>query len=80
MIRPALTALTSAAIFPFVSDSVMQITDFPEISGTGHTGLSSILDLVFYRDDSAIGSDVLVKEFDIHYEIDALGSRSEYVK
>lgn len=50
------------------------------IDGSGITGVSSILDIKLYRDDNVVTGDVLVKEFDIHYLVDADGSRQEYIK
>jgi len=35
------------------------------------------LDLI---DDNVVSGEVLVKEFDIHYQIDSFGSRQEFVK
>lgn len=59
------------------------ITSFGEIDGTGKT-LSSILTIRISR----VGNDALdtytglalLKEFDIHYQIDSFGSREEYIK
>jgi len=33
-----------------------------------------------YRDDNTYTGDALTFQFDIHYEIDTVGSRQEYVK
>lgn len=60
-----------------------QLVSFPVISGFGKT-ISSMLSIKISRvggdpTDTYTGSSLL-KEFDIHYEIDALGSRSELVK
>jgi len=41
---------------------------------------STIIDFKIYRDDNVVTGDVLLKEFDIHYQIDAHGSRQEYIK
>jgi hypothetical protein len=75
--------------FDYSSGNLLQITSFPSIDMEGFT-LSCIVDLKFYRDcdnDSGLfaGSDdglgtQLVKEFDIHYQIDSFGSESEYIK
>jgi hypothetical protein len=59
--------------------SLLQILRFPEIPGAG-VKISSVLDIVIYRDDTVVLGDVLVKEFDIHYQIDMLGSRHEFIK
>jgi hypothetical protein len=39
-----------------------------------------MLDIKLYRDDNVVTGDVLLKEFDIHYQIDGLGSVQEFVK
>lgn len=49
------------------------------ISGAGK-GISSIMVCKLYRQDSAYTGDCLVDQFDIHHEIDAPGSRTEYTK
>lgn len=73
-----ITANTFA--FTYTSGSIMQIISFPEISGSGIDSVSSILDIKLYRDDNVVTGDILVKEFDIHYEIDTPGSRDEFAK
>lgn len=42
--------------------------------------VSSVMDIKIYRDDDIVTGDVLVKEFDIHYEINTPGSREEFTK
>lgn len=49
------------------------------ISGAGKT-FSSILKARLYRNDNAYTGDILVDQFDIHYEIDSFGTSSEYSK
>ncbi len=49
------------------------------ISGSGKT-ISSMLQIKLYRDDNTYSGDCLVVSFDIHYEIDGLGSSLEYTK
>lgn len=60
-----------------------QIADLPAIDGTGKT-ISSILSIKLSRiggdASDTYNADALLKEFDIHYEIDTIGSREEYVK
>jgi len=60
-----------------------QIADFATITGTSKT-LSSILVCRIYRDatnaSDTYASDAALLEVDIHYEIDAPGSDSEYTK
>lgn len=60
-----------------------QIAGFEEIDGTGKT-LSSMLSIKLSRIGGDVtdtyNADALLKEFDIHYQMDALGSDEEYVK
>jgi hypothetical protein len=60
-----------------------QIASFGNVSGADKT-LSSIISIKLARVGNAAtdthASEALLKEFDIHYEIDTLGSREEYVK
>ena len=62
------------------SGTITQICSFPEIDGTAIDAVSSIIDIRIYRDDNVVVGDVLLKEFDIHYQIDGLGSRQELIK
>jgi hypothetical protein len=66
----------------YVTGSTMHqlSTNFTGISGSGLSDLSSILVLKLYRDDNAYPGDALTYQFDIHYEIDSLGSNEEFVK
>jgi hypothetical protein len=78
---PNFTTLTASTFaFEYVSGSILQIVSFPEIDGSSIVGLSSMMDIKIYRDDAVVTGDVLVKEFDIHYQLDSNGSRSELVK
>lgn len=74
------TISTTTGVFTYTSGSIMQILPFPDIDGTGIDTVSSILDMIIYRDDNTVTGDVLVKEFDIHFQSDDMGSDSEYVK
>ena len=73
--------------FTYVSGSIIQISEFDEISMVGST-ISCILEFKLWNDTAntstefvgAVAKAVLFKEFDIHYEIDSLGSDDEYVK
>lgn len=75
--------------FDYVSGSLAQISSFPMIDMTD-LRISCLVDVKFFR-DSANASGLfagvdplvagsLVKEFDIHYQIDALGSELEFIK
>jgi hypothetical protein len=76
--------------FEYTSGTIMQLTEFGDITPSTLTGVSSIIDFKLYRDtsnDSTLfdGADpltgnALAKEFDIHYQRDMLGSRTEYIK
>jgi hypothetical protein len=80
----------SSNVFPYVSGNLQQITTFPEIPAPVRESVSSILDVKLYRDSANTstlfsGSDTysgpaLLKEFDIHYQIDSFGSTEEYSK
>ena len=53
------------------------------IDGSAISGVSSMLDCRLFRDVSVSGNlaaGVALKEFDFHYEIDTVGSYSQYVK
>lgn len=79
---PSFTTLTCdsyAFTYPG-SGSILQICSFPEIDGSAIDSVSSIMDVKIYRDDNNVTGDVLVKEFDIHYQIDSLGSKQEFIK
>jgi len=73
------TIATTGLVFPYTSGSIHQVAVFPNIVPTV-VGLSSMLDIKLYREDNVVTGDVLVKEFDIHYEIDSLGSRAVETK
>ena len=67
-------------VFTYAAGNMSQMVSFPEIDGSAIGSLSSIMDIKLYRDDNVAIGDSLAKEFDIHYEIDSLGSRGELVK
>jgi len=58
----------------------MQICSFPTIDGSSIDSVSSILEVKLYRDDNVVSGDVLVKEFDVHYQKDGIGSAQEFIK
>lgn len=51
-----------------------QKLSFPDITGAGITGISSIIDMKLYRDDNVVVGDILFKELDIHYILDSIAS------
>lgn len=77
----AFTTITAdAEVFAYDdSGGMIQISTFPTIDGSA-VNISAMFEGRLYRDDNLITGDVLAKEFDIHIEIDMLGSRQEYVK
>lgn len=66
----------AAGAFPYTSGSITQIVGFPSIAMTG-LAESCLIDVKLWREDNAVTGDVLVKQFDIHYEIDKTGSDNE---
>lgn len=74
------TLICDSPVFAYTSGDMLQICAFDEIDGSGIDTVSSILDIKLYRDDNVVSGDILLKEFDIHYQIDQLGSRQEFVK
>jgi hypothetical protein len=77
---PTTTLTLDVEEMPYTSGSIQQVnTNEDGISGAGK-GLSSILLVKLYRDDNTVSGDVLTYQFDIHYQIDAPGSKQEYIK
>lgn len=70
----------SKGLLDYESGSILQIAEFPMIDMTGIDTVSAIIDIIIYREDDDVSGDVLSKEFDIHYQVDDLGSRLEYTK
>jgi len=60
------------------------LAPFPDISGTGITGVSSMMMVRIFRDAAnaadTYDNDAALLEFDIHYQIDTMGSRAETTK
>lgn len=80
---------SDAIVFPFTGSPILQISTFPEIDMTGFR-ISSFIDVKISRDtangsglfsgaDPLVGG-VLLKEFDIHYQLDSIGSLEEFIK
>lgn len=68
---------TDCTLYPYTSGDLHQLALFPAISGSGFVE-SAILDIKFYRkEDVGVNADVLVKELDIHYEIDKPGTNDQ---
>jgi hypothetical protein len=78
---PAWTTITTTGVAQaYASGSIHQILVFPAISDSSINSSSSIMDIQIWRDDNVYVGDCLVKEFDIHFRSDTLGSLAEYVK
>jgi len=71
-------------IFEYTGGTIMQMSEFPAIEDTEDYGVSSVLIMKFSREGGdeldTFDANALLYEFDIHYQIDTLGSFSEYVK
>ena len=66
--------------YPYTSGSIHQLlTGASGISGTGKT-MSSILEFKIYRTDNVYTGDLLSKQFDVHIQIDSLGSTTQSEK
>jgi hypothetical protein len=81
---PATFTMDSAGFVPNTSQwKHLLCTNNTGIAGTGKT-LSSVLMCRLYRDPTDAADtypqDVAFLSFDLHYEIDALGSEQEYIK
>lgn len=75
------SALSTSGVMPYTSGSIHQLIPFPDIQTSAISGVSSLMDIVIYRQTGdGIAGDVLFKQFDIHIEIDAMGSRALYIK
>lgn len=65
---------------PYTSGDIHQISECSNpISGTGKL-ISSLLLIKIYRDDNTYTGDVLAWDFDLHYQVNSMGSRLEYIK
>ena len=72
------TITSSTFIFTYTAGTIAQIVTFPEIDGSAIDTIANIIEIKLYRDDNVVTGNVLVKEFDMHYEIDTIGSRTEF--
>lgn len=71
----------SRGIFSYTSGSMLQIAAFPAVTPPmGDEGVSSNFEIVLWRNDNIVSGDVLVKYYDIHYEVDTAGSDTQYTK
>jgi len=89
---PAVWTLAKYSVntFTYVAGDLAQITTFPDINAPELEGISSILDIKLFRDSANTstlfaGADpytvvAKAKEFDLHYQINSVGSGEEYTK
>jgi hypothetical protein len=79
-IAPGTTLDLATEVITYSSGSIHQINASASgISGSGKT-ISSLLLIKLFRNDNTVTGDVLAYQFDIHYEIDTMGSRTEFTK
>lgn len=75
--------------FTYTSGTITQITSFGEVD-TSSMGISDSIHFVLFRDfnntstlfsgtDGGLNPELVI-EFDVHYQIDAMGSRQEFIK
>lgn len=79
------TVTANGQVYTYTAGNLLQTETFPEIDGSGISAVSSILLIKVYREDDVVGgagagNDALAFEFDVHYQVDALGSVREYSK
>jgi hypothetical protein len=70
----------STKVFTYTSGTLAQISRGAAALTIPSLKISFMMKMKVYREDNVSGGDVLVDQFDIHRQIDALGSREEYVK
>ena len=72
---------TGQPVFDYVGQPILQIIVYPEIDGSQIDFVSSWFEAKLYRKTGdGVAGDVLVKSFDIHFEIDSIGSNQMYIK
>jgi hypothetical protein len=84
------SAAWSGHAFVYTAGTLCQITDFPDITPPSGDGVSDVLQVRVVRDtgnasglfggvDGLVGN-VYIYDFDVHKEVDGMGSKGEYVK
>jgi len=71
------------SVVTYTSGSIHQLNYGSMISGSmlaSGVGVSSIMLIKLYREDNTYAGDAVTYQFDIHFEKDTLGSRTEYSK
>lgn len=76
----AQTHILNSYAVPYTSGTISQVVknDTP-LSGVGKK-ISSFLKVTLYRDDNVYVGDVFVDQFDIHIQVDNLGSAQQFIK
>jgi len=79
-------AATTGQAFTYTAGSILQVSSWPEIDTTG-LGISAFIDIKIYRDTAntstefagadPLTGDWLMKDFDLHFEIDQPSGSSE---
>lgn len=86
--------VADSMVYTYVAGTLAQISEWAALSPPANENLSSILEIKFFRDTNNgsgvfagncpynIGGNtsLLIKELDIHYQIDGFGSNLEYTK
>ena len=69
-------------VITYSSGVIHQMWDFPSIDMSSVSGVSCIVDWRIARDGDSdtYNGNMYLMEFDIHYEVDSLGSDTEYTK
>lgn len=79
-----ITSITTTAGDASLAADKHYLTELGDIDGSGHSNLSSMLVCRVYREAGAVAddydNDAGILEVDFHYEIDQIGSESEYIK
>jgi hypothetical protein len=78
------TLTANNRVYTWTAGNLHQYDEFAFIDGSLISDVSSIFLVKVYRDDNidagAGGGDALAWEFDFHYQINTLGSKTEYIK
>lgn len=74
------TYVMDASVFNWIDSSTHQLAIGSTMLDGSTYGISSMMLCKLYRDDAVVTGDVPAWQFDIHYEIDSIGSNQEYIK
>ena len=86
----AWTYVTCSSVFTYTSGTILQICTFGDITPPVGYSISDVLQCKLFRDNNNdstefVGADSYTGDaqavsFDVHIEVDACGSRSQYIK